>query len=829
MTAVTVKRFAEQIGVSEDRLLQQLENAGVLDKTIDGDLDDTEKTKLLAYLRGELEPESTDSQGSITLNRRTSSVVKQTSRTGGARTIHVELKKRRTYIKRGDLQRQQADARKAAEAEQAALLAAEAEVEAKIKAKAEAQEMADAERKAAEEAEQMQADQESKPSAVEPEVPVPGDVPVPPTEHKAAGRREDKPRKKKGRDKASGDQELHLAAGKRGRRKARPVIKPRKLTSATTGQHAFEMPTEPIKKVIDVPETITVAELSQAMSVKAAEVIKVLMDMGSLVTINQVLDQDTAILVIEEMGHEGQAAAAVDPESVLLTEETRAYEAHHRAPVVTVMGHVDHGKTSLLDYLRQTKVAAGEAGGITQHIGAYRVSTERGTITFLDTPGHEAFSAMRSRGASVTDLVVLIVAADDGVKPQTVEAINHARTAGVPLIVAINKIDKDDADSERVKQELTAHEVVPEEWGGDILVNEISALTGNGIDALLESVLLQAELLDLKAPVEGPASGTVIEARLDRGRGVVATVLVRSGTLRKGDVLLVGREYGRIRVMTDSAGKVIQKAGPSTPVEVQGLGGVPDAGDEANVVIDERKAREISGYRQSKFKEVKLAKQQKLKLESVFEQMSDDDKTTLNLIIKADVQGSVEALTTTLEDISGDTIGVHVVHGMVGGINESDVNLATASEAMIIAFNVRADATARKMIESEGIDVRYYNVIYNAIDDLKAALTGMMAPILREQAIGLAEVRDVFRVARLGAVAGCRVIEGEVKRNLPVRVLRDNVVIFEGQIDSLRRFKDDVAEVKTGFECGIGVKNYNDIKEGDQIEIYQTVEEKPSL
>lgn len=829
MTAVTVKKFAEQIGVSEDRLLQQLKNAGVLDKTIDGDLDDAEKTKLLAYLRGELEPESTESQGSITLNRRTSSVVKQTSRTGGARTIHVELKKRRTYIKRGDLQRQQADARKAVEAEQAARLAAEAEAEAKIKAKAEAQEKADVERKAAEEAEQIQADQELKSSAVEPEVPVPGDVPVPATEHKGAGRREEKPRKKKGRDKASGDQELHLAAGKRGRRKARPVIKPRKLTSATTGQHAFEMPTEPIKKVIDVPETVTVAELSQAMSVKAAEVIKVLMDMGSLVTINQVLDQDTAILVIEEMGHEGQATAAVDPESVLLAEDTQAYEPHHRAPVVTVMGHVDHGKTSLLDYLRQTKVAAGEAGGITQHIGAYRVSTERGTITFLDTPGHEAFSAMRSRGASVTDLVVLIVAADDGVKPQTVEAINHARTAGVPLIVAINKIDKDDADSERVKQELTAHEVVPEEWGGDILVNEISALTGNGIDALLESVLLQAELLDLKAPVEGPARGTVIEARLDRGRGVVATVLVSSGTLRKGDVLLVGREYGRIRVMTDSAGKVIQKAGPSTPVEVQGLGGVPDSGDEANVVIDERKAREISGYRQSKFKEVKLAKQQKLKLESVFEQMGGGEKTTLNLIIKADVQGSVEALTTTLEDISGDTIGVHVVHGMVGGINESDVNLATASEAMIIAFNVRADATARKMIESEGIDVRYYNVIYNAIDDMRSALTGMMAPILREQAIGLAEVRDVFRVARLGAVAGCRVIEGEVKRNLPVRVLRDNVVIFEGQIDSLRRFKDDVAEVKTGFECGIGVKNYNDIKEGDQIEIYQTVEEKPSL
>jgi len=825
MTAVTVKRFAEQIGVSEERLLQQLKDAGVSDKTTDGDLDDVEKTKLLSYLRGDSGPESTDSQGSITLKRRTTSIVKQTSRTGGARTVHVELKKRRTYIKRGDLQRQQADARKAAEAEIAARVAAEVEAEAKLKAKAKEE----AERKAAEEEELKRASLESKPNAVGPEVRVPGDVAAPPAEHKTAGRREDKTRKKKGRDKAFGDQELHLVAGKRSRRKARPAIKPRKLTSATAGQHAFEMPTEPIKRIIDVPETITVAELSQAMSIKAAEVIKVLMEMGSMVTINQVLDQDTAILVVEEMGHTGQRSTEVDPESVLYAEEVQTYELHHRSPVVTVMGHVDHGKTSLLDYLRQTKVAAGEAGGITQHIGAYRVSTERGTITFLDTPGHEAFSAMRSRGASVTDLVILIVAADDGVKPQTVEAINHARTAGVPLIVAINKMDKDDANSERVKQELTAHEVVPEEWGGDILVNEISALTGKGIDALLESVLLQAELLDLQAPIEGPASGTVIEARLDRGRGVVATVLVRSGTLRKGDVLLVGREYGRIRVMTDGAGKAIQKAGPSTPVEVQGLGGVPESGDVASVVIDERKAREISDYRQSRYKEVKLAKQQKLKLESMFEQMGDDDKTTLNLIIKADVQGSVGALSTTLEEISGDSVSVHVVHGMVGGINESDVNLAAASSAMIIGFNVRADATARKMIESEGVDVRYYNVIYNAIDDIKAALSGMMAPVLREQAIGLAEVRDVFRVAKLGAVAGCRVIEGEVKRNLPVRVLRDNVVIFEGQIDSLRRFKEDVTEVKNGFECGIGVKNYNDIKEGDQIEIYQTVEEKPNL
>jgi len=827
MAAVTVKKFAEQIGVSSERLLQQLEAAGISTKNAEGDLDDKEKETLLAYLRGGDASIAADPQRSITLKRRTTSAVRQTSRTGGARTVHVEVKKRRTYVKRGDLQRQQQVAREAAEAEKAARLAAEEQAKAKAEAEKKAVEeaaaqAAEAEAKAKEQSDQLS--QADTPTVAAPELAV-----IPPGDAKPSGRREDKPRKKKGKDRSTGEEELHLAGGKRGRRKSRSTTKPRKLTSATAGQHAFERPTEPIQRMVDVPETITVAELAQAMSIKAAEVIKVLMDMGSMVTINQVLDQDTAILVVEEMGHSARAATTEDPESLLLKDDEGDFALHPRAPVVTVMGHVDHGKTSLLDYLRKTKVAAGEAGGITQHIGAYRVPTDRGTITFLDTPGHEAFSAMRSRGAEVTDLVVLIVAADDGVKPQTVEAINHARTADVPMIVAINKIDRDDADVERVKQELTAQEVVPEEWGGDVLVNEVSAATGQGVDELLESILLQSELLDLNAPVEGPASGTVIEARLDRGRGAVATILVRNGTLRKGDVLLVGREYGRIRVMNSDSGRTIAEAGPSTPVEVQGLAGVPESGDEANVVPDERKAREIGTYRQSRFKEVKLAKQQKFKLESMFEQMEEGEKSILNLIIKADVQGSVEALSDTLEGLSGDKAGVHVIHGMVGGINESDVNLATASSAMIIGFNVRADATARKLIESEGVEVHYYNVIYNAVDDIKGVLTGMMAPVLREQTIGLAEVREVFRVSKLGAIAGCRVVDGEVRRSLPVRVLRDNVVIYEGQIDSLRRFKDDVNEVKAGFECGIGVKNYNDVKQGDQIEIYETIEERPTL
>ncbi|MBD84064.1 MAG: translation initiation factor IF-2 [Acidiferrobacteraceae bacterium] len=830
MPVVAIKKLAEQIGVPPEKLLQQLSAAGVAGKAADDMLDDAERSTLLEYLRGgKTAAEASKPQEKVTLNRRTTSAVKQSSRTGGSRTVHVEVKKRRTYVRRGELQRQQEEAEQAArEAEEAKEREAQAQQEAEERAKqqAAAEAEAEAQRREAEEAAKVEAAAAAE--ATPAQAPTP--APVPPEEAKNTGRREDKPKKRKGKGRADSGGELHLAEGKRGKRRPRQPIKPRRLTSATAGQHAFEKPTEPVSRDISVPETISVADLAQSMSVKAAEVIRVLMEMGSMVTINQVLDQDTAMLVVEEMGHKAVAADLDDPEAMLSADDTSDERpSAPRAPVVTVMGHVDHGKTSLLDYLRKTKVTAGEAGGITQHIGAYRVATDRGTVTFLDTPGHEAFSAMRSRGAQVTDLVILVVAADDGVKPQTIEAISHARQASVPLIVAINKMDKEDADADRVKQELASQEVIPEDWGGDTLMSQVSAMTGDGVDNLLDSVLLQSEMLDLSAPDAGVASGTVVEARLDRGKGVVATLLVQKGELKKGDIVIAGREFGRVRAMTSDSGEVAKIAGPSTPVEIQGLGGVPDSGDEFSVVADERRAREVTSYRQAKHKEVKLARQQKAKLESMFSEMGEGQAKTLNVIVKGDVQGSVEALTDSLEKLSSEKAKVAVVHGMVGGINESDVNLAGASEAIVIAFNVRADATARKLIESEGIDVRYHNVIYDVVDEVTAALTGMLAPIVREQAVGLAEVRDVFRVAKMGAVAGCRVIEGEVRRNLPVRVLRDNVVIFDGQIDSLKRFKDDVTEVKSGFECGIGVKNYNDIKPGDQIEIYENVEQAATL
>ena len=822
MAEVAVKRFAEQIGVEESRLLQQLEAAGIPGKSLEDMLSDQEKEKLLGYLKGEATGTTGEPGQRVTLKRRTTSQVRQTSRTGGARTVHVEVKKRRTLVRRGDLQRQKDEVERAAAEKEAAV---NAKVEAEARDLAEAAEnvaAAEALRVAAEleassAAEVSAASEVVADTAGKAEPPVPGEAP--------AADRDDKPKRKRTKERVDKREELHVVAGKRGRRKPRPAVR-RKLTSTAAGQHAFERPTAPVVHEVAIPETISVADLALAMSVKAAEVIKALMEMGSLVTINQVLDQDTATLLVEEMGHTARAVTDGDPEDYLAEQEVEALDSAPRAPVVTVMGHVDHGKTSLLDYLRDTKVAAGEAGGITQHIGAYQVETSGGLITFLDTPGHEAFSAMRSRGAQVTDLIVLVVAADDGVKPQTIEAINHARTANVPMIVAINKMDKAEANPDRVKQELTAQGVVPEGWGGDVLVNEVSALTGDGVDALLEAILLQAEVLDLKAPSLGAAMGVVVEARIDRGRGVVATVLVSSGMLKKGDILLAGREFGKVRAMADGAGRVVKEATPSCPVEVQGLGGVPDAGDDAVVVATERRAREIAQHRQSKFKDIKLARQQSMKLENMFEKMSEGETQMLNLIIKADVQGSIEALTDSLEKLSRDDVKVQVVHGMVGGINESDVNLAMASNAVIQAFNVRPDSSARKLIEAEGVDVHYHNVIYDVVDEVKAALTGMLAPVVKERAVGLAEVREVFRASRMGAIAGCRVVDGEVRRNLPVRVLRDSIVIFEGQIDSLRRFKEDVTEVKNGFECGIGVKNYNDIKEGDQIEIFERFEEQ---
>jgi len=586
----------------------------------------------------------------------------------------------------------------------------------------------------------------------------------------------------------------------------------------------FQAPTEPIVREVHVPETITVADLAHKMSVKASEVIKSMMKLGQMVTINQMLDQETAMIIVEELGHHAVAAKLDDPEAMLVEGEVSDAEALPRPPVVTVMGHVDHGKTSLLDYIRRAKVAAGEAGGITQHIGAYHVETPRGVITFLDTPGHEAFTAMRARGAKATDIVILVVAADDGVMPQTKEAIAHAKAGGVPLVVAINKIDKPDANLERVKQELVAEGVVPEEYGGESPFVPVSAKTGAGIDDLLENVLLQAEVLELKAPVDAPAKGLVIEAKLDKGKGPVATILVQSGTLNRGDVVLAGSAYGRVRAMLDETGKPTKSAGPSIPVEIQGLSEVPQAGEEVIVMPDDRKAREVALFRQGKFRDVKLAKQQAAKLENMLEQMGEGEVAYMPLIVKADVQGSQEALVQSLLKLSTDEVRVQIVHGAVGGISESDVNLATASKAVIIGFNTRADAQARKLAESNGVDIRYYNIIYDAVDDVKAAMSGMLAPEKREVVTGTVEVRQVFKVPKIGAVAGCMVTDGFVKRSSSVRVLRNNVVIFTGELDSLKRFKDDVKEVRQGFECGMSIKNFNDIVEGDQFEVFEITE-----
>jgi len=595
-------------------------------------------------------------------------------------------------------------------------------------------------------------------------------------------------------------------------------------------RHVFAAPSEPIVREVVVPETITVAALAQKMSLKAAEVIKALMKLGSMVTINQVIDQDAAMIVVEELGHVAKRAKLDDPDSYLIEAPEHApSELEPRAPVVTVMGHVDHGKTSLLDYVRRTKVAHGEAGGITQHIGAYHVETPRGMITFLDTPGHEAFTAMRARGAKVTDLVVLVVAADDGVMPQTIEAIHHAKAANVPIVVAINKIDRHEANLEHVRQELLAHEVVPEDLGGDTIFVPVSAKTGDGIDALLESILLQSEVLELRAPKDAPGRGIVIESRLDRGRGPVATVLVQSGTLKRGDIVLAGAVFGRVRAMLDENGGQIALAGPSIPVEIQGLADVPAAGSEFLVLGDERKAREIALFRQGKFRDVKLAKQQAASVESMFEQLGEGGTKALSVIIKADVQGSYEALAHALGRLSTDEVKVNILHSGVGGITESDVNLAMASKALVIGFNSRADTTARKLIAANSVDVRYYNVIYEAVDQIKAALSGMLAPESKQNILGLIEIRQVFRISRVGVIAGCYMLEGAVRRGSRVRLLRDNVVIHDGELSSLKRFKDDVREVRAGFECGLSLKDFNDIKIGDQLEVYEVVEVARSL
>jgi translation initiation factor IF-2 len=833
----SVAQFASELKVPPSVLLEQLRAAGVDKKAPEDSLSEQDKSRLLEHLRKM--HGSAEQKNKITLTRKHTSEIKKADATGKYRTVQVEVRKKRVFVKRDPAEvAAQAVAAEAPPPPPPPPAVDSREIEAREEEARRQQQLAElqaAEVRERQERERKEAEQKAAAEAAAAQPPA-APAAAPTTLHApkpAAGeaKTEKKPKKAKPttvlRDdsmrrrqiKTRGDAGGGVAGWHaRGGGRHRP-------TGGGSGETTFAQPTEPLVRDIAVPETITVGELAHRMSVKAAEVIKALMKLGTMATINQVLDQETAIILVEEMGHKAKAAKLDDPESYLAESDAPGEtELKARPPVVTVMGHVDHGKTSLLDFIRRTKVAAGEAGGITQHIGAYHVETERGVITFLDTPGHEAFTAMRARGAQATDIVILVVAADDGVMPQTVEAINHAKAAQVPLVVAMNKIDKHEANPEKVKQELLTHGVVPEEYGGDSPVVPVSAKTGQGVDTLLEQVLLQAEVLELKASTDAPAKGVVIEARLDKGRGPVATLLVQSGTLRRGDIVLTGAVYGRVRAMLDENGKSVQEAGPSIPVEIQGLSEVPNAGEEMMVIADERKAREIANFRQGKFRDVKFAKQHATKLENMFGQMTEGEKKVLTLVIKADVQGSQEALVHALTRLGSEEVKVTVVHAGVGAITESDVNLAMAARAVIIGFNARADATARKLIESAGIQVRYYNIIYDAVEEIKAALSGMLAPERKEQVIGMVEVRQVFRISKIGTVAGCYVLEGVVKRSAQVRVLRDNVVVHTGDIDSLKRFKDDVREVKAGFECGMSLKNFSDIKEKDQFEVFEVVE-----
>jgi translation initiation factor IF-2 len=850
MEQINVTQFAKELGLPVALLLEQLQTAGIKKKLADDTvLTEKDKTQLLDYLRQA--HGARESKNKITLTRKQTTEIKKADSTGKARTIQVEVRKKRVLVKRDPVPEAPPPVVPAApliNAEQVAIRAAEAKKQAELitRQSDEVQEKQSRARiKKAETETAVAAPIEAPPVAAPEAVPAPGAAPaVPATEgtlHKPQPKPGEKPKADKKAKKPVKEVVWRDDAVKRRGIKTRGDVsgamgwrtrKDRHATQrdeADQGQHAFAAPAEPIVRDISVPETITVAALAQKMSVKAAEVIKTLMKLGSMVTINQVIDQDTAIIVVEEMGHKGVRAKLDDPDS-FLEEAAQPTEValEPRAPVVTVMGHVDHGKTSLLDHIRRTRVASGEAGGITQHIGAYHVETARGMITFLDTPGHEAFTAMRARGAKVTDLVVLVVAADDGVMPQTIEAIHHAKAGKVPMVVALNKIDKPGANPERIKQDLSGQEVVPEEWGGDTIFVPVSAKTGDGIDKLLESILLQAEVLELRAAKDAPARGVVIEARLDKGRGPVATVLVQSGTLKRGDVLLAGAVFGRVRAMLDENGKNIDHAGPSIPVEIQGLSDVPVAGSEVMVLGDERKAREIALFRQGKFRDVKLA-QQSNKRENMFDQIGEGAVKALSVIIKADVQGSYEALAHALEKLSTDEVKVNIVHCAVGGITESDINLALASKAAVIGFNTRADAMARKLAENSGVHIRYYNIIYEAVDDVKAALSGMLAPERKESQLGLVEIREVYKISKVGTVAGCMVTEGLVRRGAKIRLLRDNVVIHTGELDSLKRFKDDAREVKSGFECGLSLKNFDDVKVGDHLEVFEVVEVARSL
>jgi len=840
MSKVTVSQLADVLGVDSSKLLAQLNDAGIKASSGDDAVSNDDKKKLLAHLRashGKVESDATAPR-SVTLKRKSVSELRVpgSGPRASARTVNVEVRKRRTYVKREVVQEKIGTAEADREEARKILEESRAKREAEERLQQEAMEKARLKREEEErlaEQEQAQKDAEEK-NRRQAEERAQREEARRRAEEAERQREEDRSRKlaeeqhrrekEKGKNKTRyGRKELHVAEGAATRRrKSGPRVRP---SAGRPAEHGFSRPTAPVTREVEVPDAITVADLAKQMAVKAGEVIKTLMKMGMMVTINQSLDQDTAILVVEEMGHSAKAAEQKDIEQELIAEEDLDIgEEKTRPPVVTVMGHVDHGKTSLLDYIRHAHVVEGEAGGITQHIGAYHVKTERGIVTFLDTPGHAAFTAMRARGAQATDIVVLVVAADDGVMPQTREAIQHARAAGTPIIVAVNKIDKPDADLDRVRTDLSKEEVISEEWGGEDIFVYVSAKTGEGVDNLLESILLQAEVMELKANPDIRARGVVVESSLDKGRGPIATLLIQEGTLRRGDMILAGQEYGRVRAMFDESGDAIESAGPSMPAVVQGLSGVPQAGDEMVAVANERKAREAASLRQDRQRETRLARQQAANLQNLFESMGKEEQTTVNLLIRADVQGSVEALRDALTRLSSEDVKVNVVASGVGAITENDAALAQASDAIIIGFNVRADATARKVIQEHELDLHYYSVIYDAIDEVKAAISGLLGTEVKEQIIGLAEVKDVFRSSRLGAIAGCLVVEGVVKRHNPIRVLRDNVVIFEGELESLRRFKDDVREVQSGTECGIGVKMYNDVKPGDQIECFERIE-----
>ena len=832
MAEVTVAQFADVLKVPVEKLITQLDEAGIKVKGSEDTISEDAKLELLTHLRrSHGQDESTAGDAAprrITLRRKSQTELRLAGAQGRARTVNVEVRRKRTYIKRDVLEEQAQKEQEALDAkrheEQERLDAEQAEIERRKAEKEEAAKTAEEDKKkeveAKEQAESDAREAAEKAAAVAAEE----RARVEKSEQDARDRRAKEKKKGKASDTRYGRKELHVSGDKSGRRKRKTPTRRRPVNISTDGQHGFERPTAPVVREVEIPESIAVSDLAQKMAVKGNEVVKILFNMGAMVTINQVVDQDTAILVVEELGHVAKPISGTDIDADLLADEVATGDEVARAPVVTIMGHVDHGKTTLLDYIRNTKVAAGEAGGITQHIGAYAVDTDKGKITFLDTPGHAAFTAMRARGAQATDIVILVVAADDGVKPQTVEAIEHAKAAGVPIVVAINKMDKENADPERVKNELSQHEVIPEDWGGEQLFAQVSAQTGDGVDALLETILLQAEVMDLKAIADGPARGIVIESSLEKGRGAVATVLVQAGTLKQGDMLIAGEEFGRVRNMFDESHKKITEAGPSSPAVVLGLSKTPSAGDDFLVVKSERKAREVAEFRQNKSRESKLAQRQASNVEDVFSQMTEAQGKVVPVLIKSDVHGSAEALRDSLNKISNDEVKVKVISSSVGGITESDATLAAASKAVIIGFNVRADSAARTAIKESGVDVRYYSIIYEAIDDVKAAVSGLLAPEIRENIVGLAEVKEVFMSPKLGNIAGCIVTEGFVKRSNPIRVLRDNVVIYEGELESLRRFKDDVNEVKSGTECGIGVKNYNDVKLGDQIECFERVE-----